>query len=515
MMTRPLATLSDNKIIWLLTAIAGLIAWRIMYIQHGWINDDSTLYFEIAKRFSVGKWREGWELFQWPFYPLLIAIIHKTTSINLHLSAQILAVLFYCFTAFSLSKLIQLAGGDKLVILCGNLLLFSSTYITGDVFAMLLRDQGFWAFFLTSIVFFIRYIRDYRIQDAVFWQVCIIIATLFRVEGATYAFFLPFILLTQPLSWGVNIKHVIKANLIHLALLTIIIVAIFAVNTINASHLGRLNEITSLFSNNNSTSFNSAFIEKSDVYASEVLGSFLGDYAPFGLLITLLSIVAIKCFKVAGSLSSLLILAGRKRLFTLPAPDAQKVLLATATIAILNANFIIFRSFVLSSRYVIAFGFLVIIFVAFYLASVIRAWQNKQTNTKLQSFLLIISVALISAGLIKNLANKREDYNYEQHAIAWAKQNTNTTDLIYYDNARLRYYANAPWSGRNGDTDVPLLLEHLKNNAQPYRCLVLRTEADENEKLRQIQLIPDYHQVKKFSNKSGNQVHVLCRNHVN
>jgi len=43
----------------------------------------------------------------------------------------------------------------------------------------------------------------------------------------------------------------------------------------------------------------------------------------------------------------------------------------------------------------------------------------------------------------------------------------------------------------------------------------LRAEADEHDKLKQLQSIPDYHEVKIFSNKSGNQVLVLCRNHAN
>lgn len=177
MIKRYLLNLTENKVIWLLTLIAGLIAWRVMYIQHGWINDDSTLYFEVAKRFSAGDWLLGFELYSWSFYSLLISTLHQIGNINLHLSAQILAVGFYCITAFCLSKLIQLAGGNKLTILCGCLLLFSSTYITGDVFAMLLRDQGFWAFFLASLVFFIRYFHDYRLQDAILWQISIIIAT--------------------------------------------------------------------------------------------------------------------------------------------------------------------------------------------------------------------------------------------------------------------------------------------------------------------------------------------------
>lgn len=510
-MKKYLLNLTENKAIWLLTLIAGLIAWRVMYIQHGWINDDSTLYFEVAKRFSAGEWRLGFELYSWSFYPLLISTLHLISNFNLHLSAQILAVGFYCITVFCLSKLIQLAGGDKLTILCGGLLFFSSTYITGDVFAMLLRDQGFWAFFLASLVFFIRYSRDYRLQDAILWQISIIIATLFRIEGLAYAFFLPFILLTQSSSFKANLVHLIKTNLLHLILFTGLIIAFFLTNHLNASHLGRLNEIASLFTVDDSGVINSSFTQKSAMYGNQILGKFLDDYATLGLSITLISVIAIKCFKVAGGLTSLLIIAARSRLLTLLTPDVQKVLLAACAIAILNASVIIFRSFVLSSRYVIAFGFLMMIFAAFYAASVIRATQHEPTRTKWQLILLILTVVLMGAGLIKNLANKREGYNYEQQAVAWAKQHAHGGGTIYYDNARLRYYADAPWAGREGDTHIPLLLEHIKIESKPYKCLVLRAEADEQEKLKQILSIPDYREVKRFANKSGNQVLVLCQ----
>ncbi|PKO47685.1 MAG: hypothetical protein CVU29_02250 [Betaproteobacteria bacterium HGW-Betaproteobacteria-22] len=514
-MTKHLLNLTENKAIGLLTLIAGLIAWRVMYIQHGWINDDSTLYFEVAKRFSAGEWRQGFELYSWSFYPLIIAALHQVSNVNLHVSAQILAVGFYCITAFSLSKLIQLAGGDKLAILCGNLLLFSSTYITGDVFAMLLRDQGFWAFFLVSLVFFIRYTRDCRLQDALLWQASIIVATLFRVEGIAYAFFLPIILLAQSATFKTRLVHLIKINLLHLSLIIVLIIAFFLENSLNASHLGRLNEIISLFSVDDSGVINPSFAQKSAIYGKEVLGKFLDGYASLGLTITLISVVAIKCFKVAGGLTSLLIIAARGRLFTLPKPDAQKVLLAACAIAILNAAVIISRSFVLSSRYVIAFGFLMMIFAALYGASVIRAAQHKQTRTKWQLILILLSVVLISAGLIKNLANKRADYNYEQQAVAWAKQYSNDHDMIYYDNARLRYYAGAPWAGREGDTHIPALLEKMKSEPKPYTCLLLRAEADEPEKLNQMLSIPEYREIKRFTNKSGNRVLVLCRDTAN
>lgn len=272
-----------------------------------------------------------------------------------------------------------------------------------------------------------------------------------------------------------------------------------------------MNEIVSLFSTDDSGAINHTFTQKSAIYGYEVLGKFLDDYAALGLTITLISVIAIKCFKVAGALTGLLIIAAGRRSLTLLTSDVQKVLLTAGAIAILNASIIIFRSFVLSSRYVIAFGFLMMIFAAFYAALVIRTAHHKQTRTKWQLILLVLTALLMSAGLIKNLANKRLDYNYEQQAVIWAKQYVNSNGMIYYDNARLRYYADAPWAGREGDTHIPSLLEQIKNESKPYKCLVLRAEADDQEKLNQMLSMPDYREVKRFANKSGNQVLVLCQ----
>ncbi len=507
-----LSKYSANKIIWLFTAISGLVAWRVMYIQHGWINNDSTLYFEMARLFSIGEWQQGWDLFKWPFYPLLIAFTHKTTGMNLHLSAQVLAVIFFCITAYSLSKLIQLAGGEKLTIICGNLLLLSSTYITGDVFGMLLRDQGFWAFFLTSLIFFIRYARTYRISDATFWQLSIITATLFRVEGIAYAFFLPFILFIQPFKWQINFNHFVKANLLHLIFMLMLLCGIYAFSTISISNLGRLNEIAALFSTNEELSISGIFAQKLEIFRKQVLGEHLEDYATFGMIITFMCVVAVKCFKVAGSLTALLVLAARKSLLNLPAKDAQIIFLATGAIAILNATVIIFRSFVLSSRYVIAFGFLFIIFAAFYLAQLAEKKLHRQTNFW-QSLLLIISCVMICGGLVKNLANKRSDYNYEQDAVAWVKSKAKVTDRIHYDSARLRYYANAPWAGRNDDDEMGFFIQSIETNHREYDFLVMHAESDEHEKLHRLSSLASYHEIKRFSNKSGNQILILRNKH--
>ncbi|NOT14793.1 MAG: hypothetical protein HOP21_04275 [Methylotenera sp.] len=509
-MMKPLTTLSVNKVIWLTTLLAGLVAWRVMFIQHGWINDDSTLYFEMAKRFSIGQWQQGWELFTWPFYPFLIAMLHKVTGIDLHLSAQVLAVVFYGLTAWSLSKLIQLAGGNQLTIICGNLLLISSLYITGDVLAMLLRDQGFWAFFLTSLVFFIRFMRHHHWADAVWWQLSIIVATLFRIEAFAYAVLLPLVLLIHGHSWRISLMQFIKVNFIHLLLFTLILIALIASHAFNMTHLGRLNEITGLFSADDGLSVKGMFQTQSEIFSQKVLGGYLEDYAKFGLFITLISIVVIKCFNVVGVVASVLMLCARQHLFKLPQRDAQQVFIMAGAVAMLNASVIIFRSFVLSSRYVIAIGFLVIIFTAFYLSNLIASQQRKSDLLSWQFMLLVVVALLMGAGLIKNLASKSGDYHYEQQAVAWVKTHAPANARIYYDSARLRDYANVAWAGRADHLNSTELITSIRERSEQYDCLLIRAEVDELNKLAQIQSLTQYVELKRFSNKVGNQVLVLC-----
>ncbi len=157
MLLKKLLSLSENQLQKFITLLAVLIACQVIYTQHGWINDDSVLYFEMARLFSMGEWKQGVAMFSWPFYPALISAVHQLTRFEIQTSAQVLNVLFFAITTYSFISLIRLAGGNKTTLICGGFLLLSSAYIVGDVLPMLMRDQGFWAAFLTSLVYFTRF----------------------------------------------------------------------------------------------------------------------------------------------------------------------------------------------------------------------------------------------------------------------------------------------------------------------------------------------------------------------
>ncbi|MGZ9002091.1 MAG: hypothetical protein ACXW1T_13365, partial [Methylophilus sp.] len=101
MIIKKLSALSDAQLQKLITVLGIVIACQVIYIQHGWINDDSVLYFEMARLFSLGEWKQGIALFNWPLYPALISIVHQLTHLSIQTSAQILDVIFFAITTYS------------------------------------------------------------------------------------------------------------------------------------------------------------------------------------------------------------------------------------------------------------------------------------------------------------------------------------------------------------------------------------------------------------------------------
>ena len=513
--------LSENQLIGLLAIVASLIAWRVALIQQGWINSDTTLYFEQARLFALGEWRAALTLYMWPLYALLIAATKTITGLSIHAAAQLLNVIFYGITSYALSKLIQLAGGDKTTILCGNALLFSCAYISGSVLGMLLRDEGFWAFFLLSLVYFIRFLRGTQFKDALFWQLCCIVAMLFRLEAVTYLLILPLILFTyKQYSTYERLNLIGKVYALPLVLIILSVFAALALNTINLSSFGRIEEIFVAFSGGSGSMY-SLFLHKSDIMANAVLGNYLEDFAQAGLALTLLWIVIVKCLMSAGWLPLTLIASQGKQALHLPQHDTQRVLWWVMAIAFINGILIVFHSFVLSSRYVIAFSFTLLIFAAFGLASLIKqaktnvqqTEQNAMTKRgikhRIMQVYLVLSLLIICGFFIKNIATKRSDYSYDKQAAEWVMQQAPLGSRIHFDGGTMRYYAHMPWAGREDNEQLAGLITDLNSGKQRFDYLVMRVKANKPSKLEQLRALKEYNEFKQFCYKSGNCIVVF------
>lgn len=469
----------ERNLVTHLAILGTLIASWIMYIQQGWVNDDSVLYFEAARLFSTGEWKSGLKLFPWPLYSLLISGLHLITGFSLHLSAQVLNAVFIFISFYSLLKLITLASGDKLTLLIASLLFVSTSYIFGDVVGMLLRDQGFWAFILTALVFFIKFYREGQLKDAIYWQVFAIISILFRIEAFTYIALLPFLLLTKPdTSVRKKIDLLLKSHILNLLVSASIPIAVLMSGSIHLNDLGRIQEIFTAFSDIK-RNFTLHITEKVNIMGSDVLGEPLKKFAWSGLLMTLTLIVLSKCLLVAGLVPLILITSNYKSIKSAISSDVANILLMTAVIVIINGMLIILKVNLLSSRYVVLFGLIAIIFASFSARISLKQLKLNQLSNY-SKLLLSLALVLSFVTFILNILPKHEGYNYQKLATDYVKTQNKENKKVFYVSPRARFYAGEPYLDRGYDYWDYTLSAIEDGSIYEHDYLVINLDIDEN-----------------------------------
>lgn len=485
-----------NSYFYLFAVLIGmLIAAQMQYIQHGWINPDSVIYFEAARLIALGDFHQALSVFAWPMYSACIALTHKLTALSIHQSAQLLSVLFFALTTFSFLKIIQLGGGNQKTMLAGALILFSSLYIVGDVLEMLMRDHGFWAFFLSSLVFLIRYQQNHRLFYALAWQVCALIAMLFRIEGIMFVLFLPCVLLfDQQIDSKTKILRFLKSHLLNLLIVVSIIIAMLLNPALSVKSLGRLEEVFNL---QLWYQFTHHLFSSAAVMSDEVLGPFLDEYAIPGLLLTFAYVMIVKTISITGPIN-IALAAFAYRQQKLIKPATLMVIKATALIALVTMGLIITKVFVLSGRYIVPLALMLMLLAAFQFGKLLQGYcqQKQRLNTIVVSLLLVI----MTAATINNLLPKPAAYNYIQDAAKWAKQeNIVQANVLYFD-VRLRYFAELPYQKKRFSfKSLKNLLTSEQINQYQYLMLSLNDKDVQQTAFIQSHL-GQFVEIKRFSN---------------
>lgn len=491
--------LPEKHLITLFTFLGAVLTGWIGYTQHGWVTDDSIIYFEAAKLFAMGQWRHGFELYDWPLYPILLMLIHELTTLTVQQSAQIWNVFFFSLTTYSFLAFIRLAGGDKRTIACGAALLFSSAYIVGDVLPMLLRDEGFWAFFIISLVFLLRFYRTYEFKWALCWQISIFIAMLFRIEALVFLLLTPlYILCNKAFDWKERLLQYSKTQVLSLSASFLFILLVTLSPSLQPADLGRIQEFFTILPRMYAQ-ITQGLVHKSQLMGELILGKYLDD---FGLLGICLTLVCITLIKVAGS-------AGLPAILSLATPqkerckglqdDAHQLMLWVMVIGAMNALVMIMTTFILSGRYVIPLAFMLLIMAAFALSNLRKYLAVQDGKVQLQQLLFALIVLLIAVHLIKNILPPKNNHNYEQQAVDWMMVKSAPQNLIFFNSAKLRYYAGQPYT--YGPDSWQWTLEAIQNHSiHKHDYLVLSLNGENVEQTKYLSRILTQHKlIKKFS----------------
>ncbi len=490
-----------HHLYFILIAFSAILAARIQYIQHGWINPDTVLYFESARLIALGDFKEAVKVFNWPLYSLCMAAVHKLTNLSIHHSAQVLSIVFFAITTTSFLKIIELGGGNKKTMLAGTLILFSSLYIVGDVLEMLMRDQGFWACFLTSLVFFIRFKNNNQYRDAFLWQIFAILATLFRIEAIMYLLFLPVLLLLETNNpWQQKIAQFIKCNCLNIIAGLGIILALSLSNQLSMKNFGRLQEV---FSSKLFSELTHKLLTKGQIMSEQVLGKYLEEFAVIGLLLTFIYVMIVKAITTTGIINCMLAAYSttQKKLIK---PPVAAVLKATAIIASITMALIITKVFVLSSRYVVALAFVLMIPAAFQLGKLLTQYsQNKIQNKQLVAAIYLILIFMVGS-LMKNVWPKAEGYNYMQDAVAWVEANNPNHEPVFYNESRMRLYANEEFIGTWEDNWDVIQTQIKNNQINEFKYLLISYSSKQSSKIESLKIqLKDFDLLKEIKNTKG------------
>lgn len=454
-------------------------AW-VMLKAYGSINVDGILYVEVAKQFADGHWHEGFALYKWPFYPLLIAVVHKLTGFDFELSAHCLDDAFFAILAAGLLTLVRDVGGDRRAMIAAGVLLFASPTIARGYLPMVMRDYGYWASHLWSVIFFLRFYERHRWPDAWSWGALAAVATLFRIEGLTYMVLLPLAILLQ--KSPDKKRAFIKANSVLLMAALGLGFALLIQPTLELHKLGRLGDPVNLLQGAYQQ-LSHGLREKTHIYADKVLGNFLSDYALDGLLLTLLYILLFKAVSAAGWLQFILAAIARKYLSHASLPKFQQIFAWLIVLGITPSALEILSVFLLPKRYLMPIGLVLLVYAAFGLAALYGTWRQASSKLAWNNWKFPLAGALIAIQCGITLAPGQQKKSVEIAVADWLKQNASTDSRIYADSARLRYYANANQPFRR-DFITPDEIQGLFTSGEVARYdYILATVADGRQSL--------------------------------
>ena len=185
--------------VYLLAALLSIVCSIWISSREMLINPDAICYLQSAAamkdnfHFAMSLCGQA----KWPFYSLLIAGFVHLTPFSYETSAYLINGFFSLLTVLVFMRIIAFLTEktpfekDKTLMTLLGALVVLFAHELNAVKTYIIRDHGFWAFYLLSLLSLLYYFRERQWYYAWAWSLSIVIATLFRIEGAIFLLVIP------------------------------------------------------------------------------------------------------------------------------------------------------------------------------------------------------------------------------------------------------------------------------------------------------------------------------------
>ncbi len=461
------------------------------------INPDAICYLLSAQSISLQGIKGAMQLCnqaRWPFYPMLIHALAETSHLSYVASAYLLNAFFSLITVTAFMLIVKQLGASRRI-----LWLAAATILLAHVFnsvrESIIRDHGFWACYLMSVYLLLRYFSHPRMLTALAWAAMLIIATLFRIEGAVFLLFLPLLAFFQNRqSWRQGLLHYLSLNLFLIVIALFVGAWLIIYQHHSLNQLGRVSELLNQFQQGMNIIAERYFTMKTAL-AQHVLSS---DSVHDAGLVLIIMMTTWYLVSVISNLSwiymALLIYAWLRQSIKF-SKQANWILLGYILINVLITFAFLMQHVFLSNRYLIALSLILMLWVPFALDDLLN--RRRQLAYAAAFFIGIASLGgIFDFGYSKSYIHQGGD---------WIAANVPPTASLYANDYQLMYY-----SQHFGNRIFSLLPVYTNVNAiangkwMQYDYLALRLDQKDKWKfiLTEIKSTP----VAAFQNKRGDRV---------
>lgn len=479
-----------NKTVYIIAALVSVILSLCAAMKTSVINPDGFCYLQSAVDMSQGlsTAMHLCDQAKWPFYSMLIFAVMKLTHLNEIPAAFLLNGMLTLISVLTFIAITEFLTQSKRIIwLATAVILLAKGF--NLVRTEVVRDHGFWAFYLISILCLLHYFKRYYFRDALLWSAALITAAFFRIEGAVFLFLLPFAAFCDYRRTALQrVTAFFQLNIVTL------IGMIFLISHSQQS-FGRLDEVFNQFQHG-LTAVTQHFQLKSAALSRYVLSAYSAHDANAVLLLTLISWYIVSA---ASNLSlvytALVVYAWWKKLL----PNlfsARLVLWSYVVINVLITAIFFEENFFLTKRYLMAQSITLMFWVPFALHYLIGQWRVRKWPLIVAIFFMTFYAlgGMIDFGYSKKYIRDAGDW-LSTHVPAGATLYSNDLSVMYYSH----HFGDALFKKQSEFRTVK-----IENNWRQYDYLaLLSARHDAGAKIAQkIPLAP----VQIYMNKRGDEV---------
>jgi len=421
---------SQNNVvkIRLIMALISLLLSILALYSDDIINSDGIMYIELSQAYLDGGLIASAKVYNWPFFSILVALIHQITQLSLETSTYVLnTILFVLLT-------------DVLVLISNKILpnsrqlafaaLFFLCFLTLNEYRdFIIRDIGYWAFCSLALYQFMKFLEKSTLKNATIWQAVIIVAILFRVEGIVIFFGLPASLFFIQ-SPKIAIKNTIQ--LYYIAIISTLLLILFAVGLSDLTTT--FNKITTVTNYINLDILLSKLDERIDIMGSQILNKHSDSY---GALILSSGLIVMLIYKLIKAVSigyiGLYFYSRWQKISPQPSPYQGLIgYFLILNIVILLA--FLFTEYFVSKRYAMVALISILLLMMPRLCNIMeRAWTSKNKP------ILIIAGLILFVGLVDGMTKSNSKLYIKDVAI-WASDNLPENSTVLTDDEFIQYY---------------------------------------------------------------------------